>query len=257
MKSLLFFLFLSIESFAAQRDSALMKQNVFGPGEKFRYKIIYKLKEIWVSAGYVDFEINARKINKKEYWELDVQARTMPAFDLFYKVRDHYISVIDPVTLLPAIFVRDVNEGGYKIHNKYEFNHDSLRVKSETEDSRNPLAEDNYTFLKNTQDLVSCLYYARNINVEGVDSGKVFPINLFLDNKNYKVGLRYLGREKVITDLGEVNCIVGQPLLLEGRVFEETEQMRIYVTDDARRIPIMIESPLKVGKIMAQLIEAK
>jgi hypothetical protein len=257
MKTLFFLLFISIQSFAAQRDSALMKLNVFGPGEKFRYKIIYKIKEVWVSAGYVDFEVESRNINKKEYWQLDVKAKTMPAFDIFYKVRDHYISVIDPVTLLPAIFIRDVNEGGYKIFNKYEFNHDSLRVKSETEDSKNPLAEDNYTFLKNTQDLVSCLYYARNINVEGVDSGKIFPINLFLDNKNYKVGLRYLGREKVITEMGEVNCIVGQPLLLEGRVFEETEQMRIYVTDDARRIPIMIESPLKVGKIMAQLIEAK
>lgn len=242
---------------AAERDSMLLKKNVFSPDEKLKYNVIYKLKDLWISAGTVDFEVDKRKIGKKEVWEISAKGRTKPAFDLFYKVRDHYITVIDPETMLPIIFARDVNEGGFRIFNKYEFQHDSLRVISETEDTKNPLAQDNYTIPKNAQDLVSCLYYARTIDISGADSGQIFPIPLFLDNKNYKVGVRYIGKEKVITDIGEFNCIVAQPLLLEGRVFEETEQMRIYVTDDDRRIPIMIESPLKVGRVMALLTEYK
>lgn len=240
---------------AAERDSILLKKNVFSPEEKLTYNVIYKLKDLWISAGTVDFDITKRKIGKREVWEISAKGRTRPAFDLFFKVRDHYITVIDPETMLPIIFARDVNEGGFRIFNKYEFQHDSLRVLTETEDTKNPLAQDNYTIPKNAQDLISSLYYARNIDLKGVDSGKIFPIPLFLDNKNYKVGVRYVGKEKVVTDLGEFNCIVAQPLLLEGRVFDETEQMRIYVTDDNRRIPIMVESPLRVGRVMAILTD--
>lgn len=243
--------------FAADRDSNLLKKNVFTPNEKLKYSVIYQLKDLWISAGTIDFEVDTRKIGKKEVWEISVKGRTRPAFDLFFKVRDHYITVIDPETMLPIVFARDVNEGGFNIFNKYEFQHDSLRVSSETEDSRNPLAQDYYTIPKNAQDLVSCLYYARTLDIAHADSGKIFPISLFLDNKNYSVGVRFIGREKVVTDIGEFNCMVVQPLLLEGRVFEETEKMRIYVTDDDRRIPVMIESPLKVGKIMALLTEYK
>lgn len=241
----------------AERDSLLLKKNVFGPEEKLKYSVIYKLKDLWITAGTVEFEVEKRKMGSKEVWEISALGRTKPAFDLFYKVRDHYITVVDPNTLLPVVFARDVNEGGFKIFNKYEFQHDSLRVSSETEDTKNPLAQDYYTIPKNAQDLVSCLYYARTLNIDFNDTNKVYPISLFLDNKNYQVGVKYIGREKVITDIGEFNCIVAQPLLLEGRVFEETEQMRIYVTDDERRIPVMIESPLKVGRIMALLTEYK
>ncbi len=249
--------FSCLSAFASERDSMLLKKNVFSPEEKLTYNVIYKLKDLWISAGTVDFEIDKRKIGKKEVWEISAKGRTRPAFDLFFKVRDHYITVIDPETMLPIIFARDVNEGGFRIFNKYEFQHDSLRVISETEDTKNPLAQDNYTIPKNAQDLVSCLYYARTIDLHNVDSGHIFSIPLFLDNKNYKVGVRYVGKEKVVTDLGEFNCIVAQPLLLEGRVFDETEQMRIYVTDDNRRIPVMIESPLRVGRVMALLTKYK
>ena len=255
--TLLVILILSYNTYAAERDSILLKKNVFTPQEKLKYSVIYKLKDLWISAGTIDFEVETRKIGKKEVWKISAKGRTRPAFDFFYKVRDHYITVIDPETMLPLVFARDVNEGGFRIFNKYEFMHDSLRVLSETEDTRTPLAQDNYTIPKNAQDLVSCLYYARTINLANADSGAIFPIPLFLDNKNYQVGVRYIGREKVITDIGEFNCIVVQPLLLEGRVFEQTEQMRIYVTDDDRRIPVMIESPLKVGRIMALLTEYK
>lgn len=260
MKPLAFLILLLIgvqAATAGNRDSILLKKNVFTPDEKLKYSVIYKLKDLWITAGTVEFEVEKRKMGGKEVWEISALGRTKPAFDLFFKVRDHYITVIDPETMLPRVFARDVNEGGFKIFNKYEFQHDSLRVSSETEDTRNPLAQDYYTIPKNAQDLVSCLYYARTLDINYEDSTKIYPIPLFLDNQNYQVGVRYIGKEKVITDIGEFNCLVAQPLLLQGRVFEETEQMRIYVTDDARRIPVMIESPLRVGKVMALLTEYK
>lgn len=258
-RSILFLIVFGLTTIAigAERDSILLKKNVFSPDEKLKYSVIYKLKDLWITAGTVEFEVDKRKMGGKEVWEISAKGRTKPAFDLFYKVRDHYITVVDPNTMLPVVFARDVNEGGFTIFNKYEFQHDSLRVISETEDTKNPLAQDYYSIPKNAQDLVSCLYYARTLNIDMNDTNKIYPIPLFLDNQNYQVGVKYIGREKVITDIGEFNCMVAQPLLLQGRVFEETEQMRIYVTDDERRIPVMIESPLRVGKVMALLTEYK
>lgn len=251
------FLF-SVEIFAAKRDSSLLQQNVFGVGEKAKYKVYYKLKEVWVTAGNVEFEIDKKEVAGKEFWHIDTRGKSAPAFDLFFKVRDKYESVIDPETLLPMIFLRDVNEGGYKIFQRYDFfNRDSGIVESEVEDYQNPNSTNRYSIPTNAHDLVSAIYYSRNFNLNGIDSGHVFSTNVFLDNKNYKVGIRYLGKEKVVTDFGTYDCVVGQPLLIEGRIFDKADGMRIYMTDDDKRIPVMITSPLVVGEVMVLLTDYK
>jgi hypothetical protein len=81
----------------------------------------------------------------------------------------------------------------------------------------------------------------------------IFRFPLFIDNELQQVGVKLIGREEITTEYGDYKCIVLQPLLLSGRVFSETDNMRIYITDDAQRIPLYIESPLKVGRIVAVL----
>ena len=43
------------------------------------------------------------------------------------------------------------------------------------------------------------------------------------------------------------------PDLIAGNVFKEGSQMMIWVTNDSNRIPVMVETPVKVGSIKAVL----
>lgn len=251
------YLLAAYTTFAQERSKDLLPTNYFFNGEYAKYKVIYKFSEAWVTAGNVIFEFEERAVNNKRHIVCIAKGASAPAFDLFYKVRDEYATVVEPNTLLPKFFLRRVNEGGFKIHNDFDFRQDSLRVIAEMQDSKNPHRIDTMKIIPNTQDIVSAILYCRSLNYSQLDSGQQLNFPIFLDNELFHVGIKYHGKQDISTEYGDYKCIVLQPILLTGRIFSEVDKMRIYVTDDARRIPVYIESPLKVGQIVAVLTKYK
>ena len=50
---------------------------------------------------------------------------------MFFKVRDVYITEFNTKKLLPISFIRNVNEGGHLINQKYQFFHEEKLVKTQ------------------------------------------------------------------------------------------------------------------------------
>lgn len=239
------------------RSKDLLPLNQFRAGEYFRYKIVYKFSEVWVTAGHVTFEFSERAVDDKHHTLCIAKGNTAPAFDIFYKVRDEYATILETSTCLPKYFLRRVNEGGFKIHNDFNFIHDSLRVIAEMQDSKTSHRIDTMPIPPNTQDIVSAILYCRTLDYNKLDSGQQYNFPIFLDNEVFHVGVKYHGKQVINTEQGEYSCLVLQPILLTGRIFSEVDKMRIYMTDDSRRWPVYIESPLKVGRIVAVMTKYK
>ena len=64
-----------------------------------------------------------------------------------------------------------------------------------------------------------------------------------------------LGREPVKTEFGEIDCIIIRPLVLEGRVFKDEENVTLWMSDDLNKIPIKIKASILVGSVKAELVE--
>jgi len=218
-------------------------QNIpFQSGEYTSYKIYFS--SIWV--GNADMEVSKREINNKESLYIKGTGRTAPFFDFFFKVRDTYETFLDVNTILPIEFIRDVNEGGYLINQHYIFNHSENKV----------ITKDSSYFIPNfTQDMLSAFFYARTLNKEVLKmrADSTFNIPIFIDNENYNIAIKYLGNELVNTKWRQIECMVFQPKMQEGRIFENGEKMKIWVTDDVNRILIKAETIIWAGKIRATL----
>jgi hypothetical protein len=80
---------------------------------------------------------------------------------------------------------------------------------------------------------------------------------MFLDNEVYSMYIRYLGKETVKTKYGKFKAIKFKPLLIKGTIFQGGEKMTVWVSDDANRIPIRIESPIVVGKVKVDMMSSK
>ena len=85
------------------------------------------------------------------------------------------------------------------------------------------------------QDVVSAVFYARNI-----DFGKLLPndkiaFDMFLDNEVFNMYIRYLGKETIKTKYGKFRAIKFKPLLIKGTIFKGGEEMVVWVTDDENR----------------------
>jgi hypothetical protein len=112
-----------------------------------------------------------------------------------------------------------------------------------------------YTIPKCTQDVLSAIFFARNIDYSKYEPGDKIPFNMFLDDKVYSLYIKFVGKEKVVTKMGVFNAIKIVPLLIEGTIFKGGEKMTVWVTDDENHLPLRIESPILAGSIKVDLID--
>jgi hypothetical protein len=104
------------------------------------------------------------------------------------------------------------------------------------------------------QDVISAVYCARNIDFNKYKKDDKIPFKMFLDNEVYDMYIRYLGKEEIKTKYGKFRAIKFKPLLLKGTIFEGGEKMNVWVSDDANRIPLRVESPIVVGSVKMDMM---
>ncbi len=229
----------------AQDEFCGARNTSFQNGEKVFYKVYYNVSLIWVNAGEATFTASEQMYAGHKAYHIFADGRTVHSYDWFFKVRDIYETYIDEQTMLPLKFLRNVNEGGTKILNDVSFNHDKG-----TAISTNGV----FSIPRCTQDVLSTIYYARNIDYNKHKPGDKIPFNMFLDDKLYPLYIRYIGKEKIKTRYGTFNAVKLAPLLIEGTIFKGGEKMRIWVSDDANHIPLRVESPILIGSIKVDLM---
>jgi len=214
-------------------------------GENAAYKVSFGA----INVGFAYLEITESiQLNNRPVFHIVGKGRTTPFFDWFFKVRDVYETFIDTSTLLPLVFNREVNEGGHLINQRYQFNHNDSIV----------ITQDSSFFIPiNTQDMLSAFFLARTFKKESIIDGKSFYIPLFMDDENYNLEIKYLANEMMDTKWGKIDCMVFQPKMQEGRVFEDEEKMKIWITDDANHLLLKVETEIWAGTIKAVLEDYK
>ncbi len=248
MKKIITFAFLLFAVVAKSSDGQKVlrsvKNEAFKEGEILTFRIHYGI----MSAGTATLEVkkDLMKIGSRECYHVVGTGETVGAFDWFFKVRDRYESVIDKNALIPWLFIRRVDEGGYHINQNIIFNHYTDSVKSEKKTISVP---------EYTQDLVSAFYYARNIDFTNAKEGDLFPLNGYIDDEIFPMNLKFIGRETISSKKGKFKCIKFRPQLQEGRVFKDNEDMTVWVSDDKNKIPVRVQTEILIGSIKMDLVD--
>jgi hypothetical protein len=230
---------------SADNDFCSIRNNSFRNGEKISLVVFYNALGIYVNAGTANFVVNSERLNNKPVYHVIGTGVTNSKYDWIFKVRDRYETYIDTLTLRPYKFIRNVDEGGYKKYENITFN----------QNANTALSTDGVYKVPNCiQDVVSSMYYARNIDFDAYKVGDKIPFSMFLDNEVYNMYLRYLGKETIKTRYGKFKAIKFKPLLVKGTLFEGGEKMTVYVSDDQNKLPLRIESPLVVGSVKVDLM---
>ncbi len=222
-----------------------LRNNAFRAGEQINYTVYYAVAGIYVNAGTAVFSAALDRLNGRPVYHLKGVGKTNPSYDWIYKVRDLYESFIDTATLQPLKFIRNINEGGYKKFQTITFNHNANTAVTNKGVFKVPDC---------VQDVLSAIYYARNINFNKYKAGDKIPFSMFLDDEVFNMYVRYLGKEEVKTKYGKFRAIKFKPLLIEGTIFSGGEKMTVWVTDDENKIPVRIESPIVVGSVKVDMM---
>ncbi len=233
----------------ADSTQCKVKNTTFQAGEKLTYKVYYHWNMMWMNAGEVDFTVESAVLRGEPCYHITAYGATYPSYDWFYKVRDKYETYLHKKSLLPLQFYRDVYEGGYTIYEDISFYH-KKNIAHEIKDDK---ALKKYEIPDCTQDVLSAIYAARNIDFTEYNYNDTIPITIFLDQQIYPLYIRYIGKEVIDCKFGKVRCVKFRPLLIEGTIFEGGEDMVVWATDDKNRIPIRVRSPIVVGEVRAEI----
>ena len=251
MRKTLFALFFTFSLTGVFSQTSTQKIKPFKPipykgGEWLRYKMSYSG---FLKAGSAILHLREEELNGKTIYHAVGKGWTSGMISWFFKVDDLYESYFPRDSVLPFLFKRNVNEGGYIIRRDIQFK--NKEQKAIVQD----LKKDTITEVRatNVQDMISAFYYLREHDVEKMTVNEEVQIDMFFDGKTNIFKLRYLGDEILRTRFGKVKTHIFRPIVQSGRVFAEEESVTIWVTADDNKIPIKLKASLAVGSLRADL----
>ena len=111
-----------------------------------------------------------------------------------------------------------------------------------------------YAMPPEVQDALSAFYYTR---FQALPLGGSITFDYHASRKSAPMEVRVLGRQRIKTPAGRFNCVVIEPMLKAGGIFKNKGRLVIWLTDDARRMPVLMRSKVLIGSISVMLQEAK
>ncbi|TXD52438.1 MULTISPECIES: DUF3108 domain-containing protein [unclassified Polaribacter] len=222
------------------------KKDAFKGGESLRFKMSYSG---FLRAGTAVLEVKETALNGKKVFHTIGTGWTSGMIKWFFEVDDVYESYFDKDTIKPYLFKRKIDEGGYLKHRITSFNYKAKTAYVQDFTTQ----QDTSIAFNNVQDMLSSFYYLRTVDTKGLKKGDEIKLDMFLDSQVYPFKLLFLGREVLKTKFGKVNSLVFIPLVQSGRIFEAEESVKIWITDDANKIPIKMTASLAVGSLRAEL----
>ena len=205
-----------------------------------------------MNAGEATLEVKKvkKKIQGREILHIVGRGYSISAFDWFFKVRDKYETYLDEEGIFPWLFVRRIEEGGYKKEQDYKFFQNQGKVEYVQKKKE-------YKVPHGVQDMISSFYYARTIDFSNAKKDQVFEFESFVDGEVYPIKIRYTGIKTVRVNAGKFECMVFHPVVQEGRVFKKDDDLTVYITNDENKIPVLARAKILIGSVRMELIDYK
>ena len=220
-----------------------LSHNAFKPGEKLEYILHYG----FMNAGTATLVLKEGEMDMlgRKTLHAVAEGHSAGAFKAFYKVNDVYESRFDKDGVFPWLFTRRCDEGGYIISQDYSYMQPSHTVTTQEKKT--------FDVPAHAQDMISAFYFARTWDLSNLTEGQEFSIDLFMDNENWPLKMKYVGRETIKIRNGKYRCLKFQPMVQKGRIFKSNDDLNVWISDDGNHIPVLVQAKILVGSIKMEL----
>ncbi len=217
----------------------------FAQGERFTYALSW----FAIQAGTAVMEVGAENSHDGDVtYKMVTTARSNDFISAFYPVANKVESWFDGTRLVPRRMMFHRREGKRKNDFDVTFHHQEGKVVSVKDGVTRSI-----DIPSGTQDALSCLYYLRT--VPDLVPGTSLWMEVHHDQKNYRLEIRVEGVEKLSGPWGEREALRVLAVMPFKGIFLNQGNIRVWLTNDSRRIPLMMQAKIIIGSVWAQLIE--
>jgi hypothetical protein len=243
---------------AAWTANAQPSKLPFSPGEEIRYGAYYNWQFLWINAGEVTFSADTVRHEGQTEWLVKATGHTYKAYDLFYTVRDTFMTYLTYPDFRPRYFYRAVNHGNSGSWQSYGFNRPPGKINYLDGGSAAGVVHKELPYHEGIHDLLSQAYLFREYDFDKLKTGELVKFKMMADDKVAEFYFRYKGKEDVKTRNGRrFMCHKVSVWLMEGAFFPEGEDMFVWFTADKNHIPVMVETKIQIGSVKAVFLGAK
>lgn len=226
------------------------QNNTVAFGEKLVFTASYNMSGLLTDIAQVTMETSKVTTSSSTLMRLKCSAATYKSFDGFFKIRDLYESYVNPNSLNPYLYKRDINEGGYNKFVQYKYNRKAKTVKSLKKKKRSDgtFWEESKTLNigSTTRDLVATLYTLRNLDIHKASPGDSSSFKVLFDEEEKTVSFRYIGKETISTKLGRKECFK-IAINLKGSSVIKGNANILWLTADNNKVPVLAKFKIPVG----------
>lgn len=210
-------------------------------------RLVFELTWFGIKAGWATLEVKeGLNYNGREVIRIVSTARSNKFISVFYPVDDRTETLIDSLENYSLRFLLRMREGSYRSDREILFDQEKYKAIF-IKDGRT----ETYDVSPKVQDALSSFYYLRTLDLK---VGSQVYIKVFDNGKDYEAEVQVLKRERIETPLGSFNTICVKPMLKTEGIFQRKGDVYIWLTDDYRKIPVMLKSSVKIGAITATII---
>ncbi len=207
--------------------------------------LVYEIGWGPVKAGYIILSTDFNPVDNVII--LGGKALSNNFVSAFYKMRDYLLSTVDADGLYPIFFEQHLREGKkYKADRWMLFDKNAGKIH---------IKEKKFKTIETNEfvyDYLSILYYVRAMKTA---PGDTFTLKTYTDSKIHPILIKCAEKTTIKVDAGTFNCVRLEPTLAgDGKTFNKKDKLDVFISDDQRRLPVLIRSKIKFGSITAKLI---
>lgn len=218
-------------------------------GETLKYAAYFNWKAIWVKGGEAVF----RAEQTGNFYHFSVQAYSMPKWRWVYDLNTKIDAYMNRHTMQAVSYASNTCEDKHWKREKITFWTDKVRY-VQWSDSYPKGEQSVVTRHACAYDLLNEVYAARNVDLLAYKPGQNIPFNVYFTQKLTTVYGKVIGPETIITKNGKkYDCLKCMSNSIPGSIFDSSEPVVVWLTNDARHIPVCVQCKIKVGYIKVYL----
>ena len=230
-----------------------IENTFFESGEEISYDLYFKYGLLNTKAGVSSLKTSEVAYNGVPAYKMTLLAKSNGVINKIFTLSDTLTCYMSK-DLIPLAYMKNAHEGAEHTKENTTYSYKESEVTIKTKLTRNDKLRFDETLYTSSciYDMMSVIYYARTLDFTKMHKGFTTKV-VFLSGKN-KVNMHidFQGIEIVkANDNKKYNCFK-LILKIEDKAFEDKkEAMTVYVTNDNNRLPVRLNSNLKIGSTSA------
>lgn len=245
---LIAFIFSSLLPAAAQ---------LYVPGEALHYRMSYKAKLFPnTEVAKAVIQTSEATLDGAPVYKVYGYGETAKAFHWILPVKDAYTIWVDPATLRTKRFDSNLHEGDYTFKSSFIYDWNNLNVHTRWQARTRPEKFKTMKISNQGMDPVSLYFNLRSVKDEDIKEGYTKNLEMVLEDTVRYLSFKFDKREeKKVRGLGKFKTLRFRCKIATSTetAFRDGTEFVVWISDDRNKIPLYIESPIKVGSVCAYL----